>query len=88
MAPGLIDTEHIDEGIAHVSLKAQNGQAGPTASSYTSDSALKPSGALDHLESFDITPVIGTEFPTANLVDLIQAPNADELLKELAYTSE
>lgn len=45
-------------------------------------------GSLDNLEQFDVTPVIGTEFPEANLVDMLNAPNADELLTELALTSE
>ncbi|GIZ46278.1 hypothetical protein CKM354_000941000 [Cercospora kikuchii] len=43
-------------------------------------------GSLDNLEQFDVTPVIGTEFPEANLVDMLNAPNADELLTELALT--
>ena len=49
---------------------------------------LKPSGALDKYESFEVTPIIGTEFKDVNLVDWINAPNADELLRELAITSK
>jgi hypothetical protein len=49
---------------------------------------LTVSGALDKYESFDVTPVIGKEFPTANLVDWLDAPNSDELLRDLAITSE
>lgn len=49
---------------------------------------LKPTGVLDHYEHFDLTPVIGREFPKVDLVDWLQAPNADELLTELAYTSK
>lgn len=45
-------------------------------------------GTLDQFESFDITPVIGREFPKANLVDWLNAPNSDELIRELAVTSE
>ncbi|KAK3688636.1 hypothetical protein B0T22DRAFT_527987 [Podospora appendiculata] len=47
---------------------------------------LKLSGALDAYESFDVTPIIGKEFPTANLVDWLDAPNADELIRDLAIT--
>ncbi|KAJ5746121.1 Taurine catabolism dioxygenase TauD/TfdA [Penicillium odoratum] len=47
---------------------------------------LKPSGALDAFESFDVTPVIGREFPNANLKDFLRAPNSDELLRDLAIT--
>ena len=49
---------------------------------------LKPSGALDKYESFDVTPVIGREFRGANLKEWLEAPNSDELIRELATTSE
>jgi len=49
---------------------------------------LQLQGALDQYESFDVTPIIGREFPAANLKDWLEAPNSDELLKELAITSE
>lgn len=48
---------------------------------------LKLTGALDKYESFDVTPVIGKEFPTANLKEWLEAPNSDELLRDLAITS-
>ena len=48
---------------------------------------VKSTGILDQYESFDVTPVIGREFPHANLVSWLQASNSDELLKELALTS-
>lgn len=48
---------------------------------------LKLSGALDHLEYFDVTPVIGREYVNVDLVDLLRAPNSDELLRDLAITS-
>ncbi|KAK0629262.1 hypothetical protein B0T17DRAFT_589129 [Bombardia bombarda] len=47
---------------------------------------LKLSGALDHFESFDVTPVIGREFPKVDVVELLSAPNSDELLRDLAIT--
>lgn len=49
--------------------------------------AIPLTGTLDQYESFDITPVIGSEFPKANLVDWLNAPNSDELIRELAVTS-
>ncbi len=49
---------------------------------------LKLSGALDSFESFDATPVIGREFPKARLVEWLNAPNSDELLRDLAITSK
>lgn len=49
---------------------------------------LKLSGALDHLESFDVTPVIGREYAASvDLVELLRAPNSDELIRDLAITS-
>jgi hypothetical protein len=49
---------------------------------------LKLSGALDHLEQFDVTPVIGREYANVDLVELLHASNSDELLRDLAITSE
>lgn len=49
---------------------------------------LKLSGVLDNVEQFDVTPIIGREFPTVNLKEWLEAPNSDELIKELAITSE
>ena len=60
------------------SLKSRN--AGP----------LKKSGALDAAFAFDdVTPAIGREYPTANIVDdFLNSPKADELLRDLAITSK
>lgn len=48
---------------------------------------LKLSGALDSYESFEVTPTIGREYPKANLVEWLNAPNSDELIRDLAITS-
>lgn len=48
---------------------------------------LELSGALKDVEYVEITPAIGREFPTANLADWLNAPNADELIRDLAITS-
>jgi len=57
----------------------------------TSATSAKPwvesTGVLDKYEYFDVTPVIGREFKTGNLVEWLQSPNAGELLRELALTS-
>ncbi|KAJ8293385.1 Alpha-ketoglutarate-dependent taurine dioxygenase [Rhodotorula toruloides] len=47
---------------------------------------LKSTGALDQYKPVELTPVIGTQFRGVQLVDLLDAPNADDLLKELAIT--
>lgn len=49
---------------------------------------LKSTGSLDKHQSVDTTPVIGTEFPEANLVEWLNAPDADELLRDLAIKSK
>jgi hypothetical protein len=48
---------------------------------------LKLSGALDQFKSFDVTPVIGREFVDVDLVEWLNAPNSDELIRDLAITS-
>ena len=49
---------------------------------------LKASGALDRFAFEETTPVIGREYPTVNIVDdLLNAPNSDELVRDLAITS-
>lgn len=47
---------------------------------------LKPTGVLDQYDSFDVTPIIGREFPNASIREWLEAPNSDELLKDLAVT--
>lgn len=49
---------------------------------------LKLSGALNQFKHFDTTPLIGTEFPEANLVDWMNAPNSDQFIRDLAITGE
>ena len=49
---------------------------------------LQPTGALNKYKSIDVTPVIGREFPEASLKEWLEAPNSDELLRELAVTSK
>ena len=45
---------------------------------------MKLTGALDKYEQFDMTPALGREFPAAKLAEWLAAPNADELIRELA----
>ena len=48
---------------------------------------LKLSGALDSYKHFDVTPIIGREYSDASLREWLQAPNSDELIRDLAITS-
>lgn len=73
----------------NVNGKAQNGTTTTTKSS-SFPQPLRKTGVLDANFKFDeVTPVIGREYPTANIVDdLLNGSNADELLRDLAITSK
>ncbi|KAI2629957.1 taurine catabolism dioxygenase [Hypoxylon sp. NC1633] len=47
---------------------------------------LELSGALDQFQQFEVTPNIGREFVDVDLAAWIQAPNSDELIRDLAIT--
>jgi hypothetical protein len=49
---------------------------------------LKYGHSLDSYKQFDVTPNTGREFPEANLADWLRAPNSDQLIRDLAITSE
>jgi hypothetical protein len=71
MAPSISDTPVV---VPQVSEKNQR-------------EPLQLSGALEGFDSFDVTPVIGREFPAASLAEWLRAPNSDELIRDLAITS-
>jgi hypothetical protein len=52
-----------------------------THNSNTLDKPLKYSGSLDQYGSFDTTPVIGREFPTLQISDIL---NDDNKIRDLA----
>ena len=84
MAPSATDSVQNGNGLTHEPLKAQNGHITTNgAKSY-----LESNRSLDNYEYKDLTPCIGREFPMANLVEMMNAPNAKELLTELALTSK
>ncbi|KAK8213424.1 hypothetical protein M8818_002724 [Zalaria obscura] len=77
MAPSAVQLEEtVNSGLSNLKLKV--------SSTSSTREPLQYSGSLDQYESDDVTPSIGTEFPGANLVDFLNAPNADELLRDLA----
>ena len=43
---------------------------------------LKNSGSIEHLEYVDVTPIIGREYPTAKIKDILHAPNAEQQLRD------
>lgn len=69
----------------------QNVSATPISNDTVTSLIREPLALEGHLEkykSFNVTPVIGTEFPDANVAEWIKAPNCDELLRDLAITSK
>lgn len=47
---------------------------------------LKNSGSIEHLEYVDVTPIIGREYPTAKLKDILHAHNFEDQIRDLAIT--
>ena len=77
MAPSAVETHHT----VPIVVKGE-----PATEPATEPLTL--SGALESFDSFDVTPIIGREFPKARLVEWLDAPNSDELLRDLAITSK
>ncbi|RKU40945.1 hypothetical protein DL546_001608 [Coniochaeta pulveracea] len=59
---------------------------GSVSHKHTNTTPLKRGSSIDHLEYVDVTPIIGREYPTASLKEMLQAPNAEEQLRDLAIT--
>ena len=92
MAPSLTETvTHTAEEIQTILLASSSREKAATiATSIQAHERREPlrlSGALDEFKSFDVTPVIGREFENVDLADWLEAPNSDELLRDLAITS-
>jgi len=99
MAPSIEEAvshtkDHIQEKLASItgkndvdsSAKAESVEKAPAVQSKLQKEPLRLSGALDHVKSFDVTPVIGREFEGVDLAEWLRAPNSDELLRDLAIT--
>ncbi|GAA5911656.1 hypothetical protein JCM8208_002200 [Rhodotorula glutinis] len=63
-----------------------NSAVGSLSLSGSANAPLEPSGILDQYKPVDLTPVIGRQFDNVQLKGLLEAPNSDQLLKELAIT--
>jgi alpha-ketoglutarate-dependent taurine dioxygenase len=85
MAPIAVDVYPVSR-IHELKAKAQEVVSQSTAPAKLIKTPMQLAGALDKFESFDVTPAIGMEFPTANLAEWLKAPNADELIRDLAIT--
>jgi hypothetical protein len=45
---------------------------------------MRYSGSLDHLEFFEMSPIIGREYTTATIKDILLAENAEQQIRDLA----
>lgn len=66
------------------SLEAGSEAVAPVKSGMIKD-PLKVSGALPP-DYFDVTSIIGREYPTLQLSELMNSPRRDEYIKDLAIT--
>lgn len=65
---------------------AASGANGTNGAKTLRHEPLKRGTSIDHLEYVDVTPIIGREYPTARLKEMLDAPNAEEQLRDLAIT--
>jgi len=96
MAPSIAETvshgtDQIQEKLASIKLGNKESEVQQTETPSSKQGAfikepLRLSGALDHVKSFDVTPIIGREFQDVDLAAWLKAPNSDELLRDLAIT--
>lgn len=59
---------------------------GPMAPNKMVRQPLKKGNSIDHFEYVDVTPIIGREYPTASLKEMLTASNSEEQLRDLAIT--
>ena len=67
--------------------KATSNGHGEAASS-VDYAPLELGGHLDEFKSFDVTPVIGREYKDVDIVSWLEAPNSNDLIRDLAIISE
>jgi hypothetical protein len=89
MAPSVADIypSHITELKARAASVVAQSMVEPRSKSLIKE-PQKLSGVLDQFESVELTPAIGREYPDAKLIDWLNAPNADELIRDLAIIGE
>jgi len=79
MAPPSADVDTVSASVAEVKL--DYGIKKPIATTRLIREPLKYAGTLDQYESFDVTNVIGREFPKLQLIDIL---NDDAKIRDLA----
>jgi hypothetical protein len=84
MAPPSADVDTAPASVPQQALPSKLGIVPGTAAKTHVSTLTKPlvySGSLDEYKSFDVTPVIGREYPEARLVDILKD---DAKIKDLA----
>lgn len=95
MAPHVED-DHVPQNASNGIKSMTNGHSVKEAahdqtkpSQHTeSKEPLKLKGTLNQYDSFDVNPVIVREFENVDLAEWLKASNPDELLRDLAITSQ
>jgi hypothetical protein len=82
MAPSIAETAQETQQISHEAPSKLASQKTTTAST-PATKPLKYSGSLDEYKSFDVTNVIGREYPEARLLDILKD---DQKIRDLAIT--
>jgi len=82
MAPSIAETTQETAQVSHETPSKLAVQQTTIASSL-SVKPLKYSGSLDEYKSFDVTNVIGREYPEARLLDILKD---DQKIRDLAIT--
>ena len=83
MAPGVTTEIPVIDKVVE---KVTNGT---TQSTSLKRQPLKKTGIIDEFKFLESTPSLGREYPTLNIADdILKAPNADELIRDMAITSK
>jgi hypothetical protein len=82
MAPSIAETPQENHQVSH-EAPSKLGFQKTTAGSTLAVKPLKYGGSLDEYKSFDVTNVIGREFPEARLLDILKD---DQKVRDLAIT--
>lgn len=74
-----------ENGSAGASNGASNGAShGIPTSCPSCPEPLKYSGSLDQYEYFELSPIIGREYPKVKVTDILHAPNSEQQIRDLA----
>jgi hypothetical protein len=89
MAPSIAELPREQDFASQIGQIKQSLRQKPNSTrSINQHESLTPTRVLDQFKSFECTPSLGREYPDAKLLDWMNAPNSDELLRELAITSK